>query len=767
MKVQPRIFVFAVIGTLLSGCGHNLKLYEPPNLAANMEEAGSVHLAVLSVGKWDDYRQALMPNFGLKCDDAKSAAVQASREQADAELDATRLALGVAVDASSKPTSAAPPTDNPQPSDLRAQTAEPKAFAIDPMTSYVAGAALCQEVQLLNRYLGDLVAEDGFFPYVVRLQLSVMPNGRRRAYDTYANLSFFGHFESSLLSEVSTPEIAGRTPGTPYILQTTRSAAFNDYSAAVQESIQSIKDPAEAANVQQRLEEAQKKHREPPRNPIIIPALVTDELETASHTRSVDQIRQLALALSYVRGVVGAGLGFESTAEQLGKALGHDTNSLFTIARLSPNTLRVRFGAEQEIATEYAMVPQTHNVTLIVLAPHEVVEQERLFQRRIDVLMRTELRSTDSGQELPPRDPAGRSERLAKISQLYQPYFGCALSTESLENLSVLVQSNLQEQSFYSSLAAVLKSSCPGSVQKADAARYAEALWSDLTALVVGGRQSVETFRLPSGPDWGELSFSPLIDDGETLKFSVWSTAALPTRNVAFSLRIGKSPGPAKPTKCSAADFYELPVSEIETSADGRQIDLTYPSPALATPLGSDAAKLGRLQYSVRLACPESRLLDDACNVPKFDCTCTDGHCEQRQHSLDSKNKTSLHTLAYAHPAKPKKSGADDKTASLDFSFNTDTDTVWLDTSGKGSLMANIKLPAKSPAKKVTISSDKASITAVAGAPDKCVSGAAPWTVTADCSLTISLANASDSFVVTAKSGKGQKPLTLKAHVPK
>src|SRR6266481_5558802 len=67
---------------------------------------------------------------------------------------------------------------------------------IDPMLRFWAAAALYQEVKLINRYVTDGAIADEYIPYVIRLQVSVMPRKRDLPYDAYSLISFFaGKFD--------------------------------------------------------------------------------------------------------------------------------------------------------------------------------------------------------------------------------------------------------------------------------------------------------------------------------------------------------------------------------------------------------------------------------------------------------------------------------------------------------------------------------------------------------------------------------------------
>jgi hypothetical protein len=107
----------------------------------------------------------------------------------------------------------------------------------------------------------------------------------------------------------------------------------------------------------------------PPLNPVVIPLLVTDDIQAAIESHSAEQIRQLALSAAAMAGPANIGGGLSTLDQQLRSVLGRSLDSTFTISRESDNTIFARFGATNQGGSRYAMLPEAHNVTLLVFRP--------------------------------------------------------------------------------------------------------------------------------------------------------------------------------------------------------------------------------------------------------------------------------------------------------------------------------------------------------------------------------------------------------------
>lgn len=230
----------------------------------------------------------------------------------------------------------------------------------DPMLEHTAATAFFQEVKLLNRYVADAALRRNHRAYVVRLQMSIVPFARHLPFDVYSNISFFPALE-------------------PH--DKTYASKFKRFHAEV------------------------------------IPLLVTDNLENTIKSRTVDSLRDLALTLNFLQPVRG-GIGLSRRRQQFKRALGGDLNSLLTVGRVSDNTLQVRLGAVQDVTSgsRYAMIPRTHNITVLLLVPAEFAENtDDAVVPRVNAVAKTQLRDAETGMDLPHQSQDDRREAVEEL----------------------------------------------------------------------------------------------------------------------------------------------------------------------------------------------------------------------------------------------------------------------------------------------------------------------------------------------------------------
>lgn len=696
MQAARRPVAFISILLVLSSLYGCQSGFPKPNFnpipARDQAEAGSSHVAVLSVADWEDYVQALQPTFQLTPDQARAQAAASTRALQEGFLDAMRLGLSVRTpqstdsrtrtttrDAAGNRTSTETRTEQDSPADLAdistgtglttdlaAEAPDlPTAPGVDPILQHSAATALYQEVQLLNRYVHDAAKRTGTKPYVVRLQLSVHPSSRNRAYDTYANIGFFGRWSATAknslayrisdrlavgknewgkLKEEEAPgaettkfEAAEKTlikectdllAGKPVIAseeaseETVREASLKPsespvvplaYTRLMRQTLDQAGAERSSENPQKTPQEAPQQGIPDPKpawpeakpeeyfascleltearsqvaNPEIIPLLVTDDLESTIHSRTLDQIRQLSFSLLFLIQNVG-GLGeFDRFRENLQTTLGTDLNSLMTVARISDNMYRVRLGAMQQVQTSYAMVPRTYNLTLLLLAPCDLVFAG---SRRVDVMARTDLQSVDTGARLPSRPDGDLDLALEAIQNRYQIY-GLDPSLCHLEELEKLwgsVQRNNGVE-FFQQLRGCLKtigstvchnrtsrnrrfgrSDCVPTVKPEEFPR--QALWVDLASLLVGGHFSSTSFELPIFPgpnNFPSAQNAVLFDDGE--------------KGAVTILRDGKDLRQDRLSAHLAIDDggsrLEIPAERIDVLDNGTRGRFSFPSP--------------------------------------------------------------------------------------------------------------------------------------------------------------------------------------------
>lgn len=309
----------AIAACTLTACSSEQKLFKPNERATNLSEAGSFHLAVLSVVPWADFKDKLKPDFELKAQEALSAVLPTTQSIDEKLLDAMSLGLQLGlpsttfsrtetmtrdvdtrreattgtstsiVDTKTQVSGALPSFSEKDAAGGRKLTDLPglatPTIGQDTVLKYQTATALMQEVALLNSYVENAAIRSSSVPYIVRLQLSALPSMRDQPLDLYAHLAFL-------------PD--DWVPG-----------------------IDSL-----------RFEEA----------PEVLPLLVTDNLSTTQRSRAVDLVRQFELAAGGAAQGVAAQAQLNKIADDLKLVVGSDLNSLFTVGRLAPAAFACAWG---------------------------------------------------------------------------------------------------------------------------------------------------------------------------------------------------------------------------------------------------------------------------------------------------------------------------------------------------------------------------------------------------------------------------------------
>jgi hypothetical protein len=330
------VILILLLFFILPGCGHLIDPDPTQNEVENQKDLGSIHVTVFPPVEFETYKSALSPKFSLTGDQALqevapyTTAVQTNRYSGVSGGISANLGTQIGEKITTLTTKDGktseeinetitdkygdvPESTTGSGTDKRVLTPDPYSQEIkrlDPLTRYWAAAALFQEVQLLNRYINDLDTDDDYQAYVARVQISQMPNIRRAPYNSITDLSFF-------------IEVGNKTTGS---------------------------------------------------TPIVLPMLVTDNLEAAAGNYSTETVRSLALALSGTIGSVGVGTNMDAYSQLKKDILGRDLNSLLTVARLHDNILRVRLGAMQQANNLYAVVPHNQTVSVVILVKRDNFE---------------------------------------------------------------------------------------------------------------------------------------------------------------------------------------------------------------------------------------------------------------------------------------------------------------------------------------------------------------------------------------------------------
>ncbi|MEM9373134.1 MAG: hypothetical protein AAGA55_05775, partial [Planctomycetota bacterium] len=338
----------------------------------------------------------------------------------------------------------------------------------DAFLQYLAATALFQEVKLLERYVQDAVKKKGYQAYVVRLQVTSQPHSEQYGYDAYANIGFFSDpvapevsFTNvqTKASELSAELDRGRTERIKHS-EAHRNAwlpmamLLRESTQELRKSTQSVirdlqhllqrgsRNPDEYQNVLSRLwvvrdsivlavrfnllrpEEADKLksviqelvvkidelRKTPVRSeltPIVVPLLVTDQVEGALLAGRYEELRQLNLAISAAYAGIGADASLEKVDQAIQKAAGRAYRSLYTVGRLSDNTLRVRMAARQVPDTgddspgyAYQTMARSHNVSLLLLVPRDQGMPGDEWEQDVHIATRYEYRWPDTGEKI-------------------------------------------------------------------------------------------------------------------------------------------------------------------------------------------------------------------------------------------------------------------------------------------------------------------------------------------------------------------------------
>jgi hypothetical protein len=406
-----------ILTMILSGCS-DPELFHPNETAKNLSEAGSFHLAVLSVVPWNDFKNQLKPNFQLTGSEALNQVLPVTQSIEEKLLDALFVGLQLGLpsttfsstqnatrqidrlqeatagttidsagnvvpsattsdkttvtdqdkttDSTTRASGTLPPLSEKDPAAGRKISDLPglasRMTDQDPMLEYQAATALLQEVALLNSYVDNAAILTQSIPYIVRMQLSAMPVMRDQPLDLYADLAF----------------LPGLGEG-------------NDDLKAV-------------------------------KAPHVVPLLVTDNINATQRSRAVGVIRQFGLAIGGAAQGITAQGQLNKLSDDLKSVIGEDLNSLFTVARLGDSTIRVRMGAPAQPNAGYAMIPRTHNLTALVMIPrgHFVGENKQNKELvEVNIVGSYDLRNGSTGKRLPGTNPETR-DNLAKTFQWAQ-----------------------------------------------------------------------------------------------------------------------------------------------------------------------------------------------------------------------------------------------------------------------------------------------------------------------------------------------------------
>lgn len=510
------VFVcFGFISLTLSGCCGGLDKAQTFN---SVQEAGSVHVSALSISRWDYYVNSLQPQFTMTPDLALALALPRTSisQNSVAEIVSGGLQIGLPQSTQSNAitqaltqglTSSAGNTSNAGtstssgtttangnttanastsstgstattsttttngnqtttqttttqqgpgilPPNLLPSVTQPNAATatgpsgtvqIDPILTYTAATAIYQEVQLLNAYVKDAVLRYGYTPYLARVQIAVIPFARKEPYDVYVNLGMFSR------------------------------CANGDDEAPV----------------------------------VVIPLLVTDDVETGQATNTLNVARQLALSLGGMVSNVALQAGLSDLKDQFKAILGTDFNSLYMVTRGGDNVVQVRLGAARNPNLEvgYGMLTQTHNVSLLLLVDHNYSPDEGKCSTLKDgdnlkagpqvwINSFSRFRNANTGEELPVKASL-LTERARKLMERFLAVDIANNLDRNEDIIPLLVAMQQNEMDLFKKSFSDLLCRKTHSCGNTTPAGIAESLWTGLTSIVNMSEYAGTFFELP------------------------------------------------------------------------------------------------------------------------------------------------------------------------------------------------------------------------------------------------------------------------------
>ena len=346
-------------------------------------------VSVLAVDDWDRYVDNLQPDFSITADQALAQVVPQTREFEQSVERATSAQLEAAIEGEipekrETDDEAIPAVMSGSVSAPAIELVEPPkldgAVEVEPFTRYSAATALFQEIQLLAGYLQSAAVQEGYDPYIIRMQVALMPYARNQPYDTYVNISF--------------------TP-----------TCSNEEDRC-------------------KIEKAVK----------VLPLLVTENLESSLENRRFSGVTEFAAAVSALASAnlikVRAGIGWRTKLERIQAALGNDLNSLLMVTSPSAETLRIRFGAMNQGSARQAMVPRTHNVTFLMLVPQSAIPPDREIPRRsVSYVAQAEFVHVRTGKALPASSLSWDHRTFERLASLYGMEWSVECRMQLLEHV--------------------------------------------------------------------------------------------------------------------------------------------------------------------------------------------------------------------------------------------------------------------------------------------------------------------------------------------
>lgn len=564
-----RVSALFLLGISTAGCESIPPLFHR-GTASTSEEVADVFVSAYPAIPWSDIGEKLEPAHNLTTEQARGLAAQATQIQVFQFLStfAAGLGIGLPTRTDSTATSLAadgtqsttasrtrgtgtPPGSSGMPSSGIADAAlapdlskGPLSLGLDASTLLTAGTAVYQLGKILDNQISKSFLPKDYQAHLITLQVNLQPKARNLAYDAYVNVSFL--------------------PGT--------------WREALEVSRDVEKNPAALPPV------------------VVYPLIISDALETTGTGRSIEAVRQMAFQLLGVIGSVGVNAGASGGTDRLEAVMGSDKNSLVTVGRVSDHSVRIRLGAQNSGSSGVAMVPRTHNVSLVVLTRwHEKDDKQRVTS--LSAITDTSLVPADGGAPLQSGRLRQRTVLAEQVRKVVEDYsFGPVVDACSGVSRGALgglageaLKAEIEITKYLDLLRAVDRADyrhvavCLGlgqegmGIQREVSMRR---LLAQLMKIQTSSRYSKLTIPLKQYPEPTLPKVEQLVlmtDDGEASSTLVLrggrSLRADEIRAELTVKDVSSSPGPAR------VEYLILPTS-VKVSGGGSELQIAFASPS-------------------------------------------------------------------------------------------------------------------------------------------------------------------------------------------
>lgn len=355
---------------LLTGCPSSPSRFDvEPAKVSTVADLGTVRLSVVSIAPWEKYKDTLKTKFNLTADAALTDAITDSRIIQELKSSGSKIDLKTGLSSDTQTTSVenGESTETSNQSSGTLENISDPSLPQAPSKDNLPGTA--QETPI---ELGDINSRTKY----------------QSALDLYQEVK---------LLEQYVEDIEKRTDYQTYILRLQATLIPNmrlqPYDAYVNLNI---------------FNDHQKD-----KLPVVVPILASNSLESSLTGAELNHTMELGLAISALR-KTAYDLNVGAFNKSIEAALGRDLNNIFTVGLLAQNSVRVRFGALQQVRTDYAMIPRSEYVTLLVMIPKTEKKKREQF---LDIHSYFEFRHVISGKILENTKPGTTKEVAKKISQ--------------------------------------------------------------------------------------------------------------------------------------------------------------------------------------------------------------------------------------------------------------------------------------------------------------------------------------------------------------